>query len=71
MLRTYRGGCHCPSVMVEAQIDFSQGTVRCNFTFCSQVRLWLVNVRPEAFCFPMKSKDPEAGLTQLLLDCPC
>lgn len=49
MLRTYRGGCHCQSVRFEAQIDFSQGTVRCNCTFCSKVRLWLVNVRPEAF----------------------
>lgn len=49
MLRTYRGGCHCQSVRFEAQIDFSQGTVRCNCTFCSKVRLWLVNVPTEAF----------------------
>jgi hypothetical protein len=49
MLRTYRGSCHCQSVRFEAQIDFNQGTVRCNCTFCSKVRLWLVNVRPEAF----------------------
>ncbi|MFL9884042.1 GFA family protein [Paraburkholderia agricolaris] len=49
MLRTYRGGCHCQSVRFEAQIDFSEGTVKCNCTFCSKARLWLVNVRPEAF----------------------
>lgn len=49
MLRTYRGGCHCQSVRFEAQIDFSQGTARCNCTFCSKARLWFVKVRPEAF----------------------
>ena len=49
MLRTCRGGCHCQSVRFEAQIDFGEGTVKCNCTFCSKARLWLVNVRPEAF----------------------
>jgi hypothetical protein len=49
MLRTYRGGCHCQSVRFEAQIDFSEGTTKCNCTFCSKTRLWLVNVRLEAF----------------------
>ena len=49
MLRTYHGGCHCQSVRFEAEIDFGEGTVKCNCSYCSMVRLWLVSVRPEAF----------------------
>lgn len=33
----------------EARIDFSKGTEKCNCSFCSRLRLWLVKVRPEEF----------------------
>lgn len=49
MLRTYHGSCHCRSVTFEARIDFSNGTGKCNCSFCSRLRLWLVKVRPEEF----------------------
>ena len=49
MERTCRGSCHCHSVKFEALIDFSKGTGKCNCSFCGKLRLWLVQVRPEAF----------------------
>jgi len=49
MERTCRGSCHCQSVKFEALIDFSKGTGKCNCSFCGKLRLWLVQVRPEAF----------------------
>lgn len=49
MLRIYLGGCHCRLVRFEARIDFNDGTLKCNCSFCSKLRFWHVQVRPEAF----------------------
>ena len=49
MLRTYVGGCHCQLVRFEARIDFSNGTSKCNCSFCSRLRFWHVKVRREEF----------------------
>ncbi|CAG4889042.1 GFA family protein [Paraburkholderia saeva] len=49
MLRTYQGGCHCQRVRFEARIDFDHGTFKCNCSLCSKLRLWHVQLRPEAF----------------------
>ena len=49
MKRTYQRSCHCGGVKFEADIDFSQGTNKCNCTVCTKTRNWNVIVKPDAF----------------------
>jgi hypothetical protein len=49
MKQTYSGGCHCGAVRFEADVDFSQGTVKCNCTICQKARFWLVAVSAGEF----------------------
>jgi len=49
MLRIYAGSCHCGAIRFEADVDIAAGTGKCNCTICTKMRLWSVEVKPEAF----------------------
>lgn len=49
MKQTYSGGCHCGAVRFEADMDLSQGTLKCNCSICGKARAWLAFVGPSDF----------------------
>ncbi len=39
-MKTYRASCHCGRVVVEAGLDLSQPSYRCNCSICRRNRFW-------------------------------
>jgi hypothetical protein len=40
MLKTYRASCHCGQVAIEADLDLTQPSYRCNCSICRRNRFW-------------------------------
>lgn len=38
MLKRYRGRCHCGAVVLEADLDLTQPSFRCNRSICRRTR---------------------------------
>ncbi|MBI5275681.1 MAG: GFA family protein [Burkholderiales bacterium] len=48
-MKTYRATCHCGAVRVEADLDLTQPTFRCNCSVCRRNRFWAAVARPDSF----------------------
>jgi hypothetical protein len=49
MKKTYRGSCVCGAVRFACELDLSQGTIRCNCSFCRKARMWFAFAPGDSF----------------------
>ncbi len=49
MQTTYHGSCHCGAVRFECELDFANGTSKCNCSACGKYRFWKAIVMAPSF----------------------
>ncbi len=59
--KTYRGSCNCKAITFEVEIDLSEGTTKCNCTFCWKRRYWGVTAAPNDFRLTAGAKSAQLG----------
>ena len=64
MPSTYTATCHCGAVQVQATLDLSQPTYRCNCSICRRTRFWPAVARADGF----RLLSGESELTQYLFN---
>ena len=47
--KTYQGSCHCGKIRFETDLDLTQGSGKCNCSYCWKVRAWTMGIKPDAF----------------------
>lgn len=48
-MQTYRASCHCGKVVIEAGLDLTQPSYRCNCSICRRNRFWPAIAMPGHF----------------------
>jgi hypothetical protein len=49
MKKTYRASCHCKRVLIDADLDLSEPSFRCNCSICRRTRFWPTVAKPDGF----------------------
>jgi hypothetical protein len=47
--QTFHGGCHCGAVRYSAELNFDNGSIRCNCSLCSKSRAWFAFTPDDKF----------------------
>jgi hypothetical protein len=47
--KLFHGSCHCGKIKFEANLDLTQGTSKCNCTFCRKNSYWSIRTTMEDF----------------------
>ena len=58
-IKTYSGSCHCGAVRFQAELDFAEGTFKCNCSSCTKARSWLIATPASRFRL-VEGKDSQA-----------